>query len=181
MYILFHKPFGVLCQFKGEVSDRTLSEFSLPPKVYPAGRLDKDSEGLLILSDDGKFIQKITDPSFKKDKYYLVQVEGVPRECDLLKMRKGLTIQNYKTLPCKVRLIKDPELFEREKPIRFRKKIPTSWIEVILNEGKNRQVRKMTAHIGYPTLRLFRSQIAKAKIGNLAPGEWREVRREDIL
>lgn len=180
-YIAFYKPYGVLTQFTGEEGDRTLSDFNLPKNVYAAGRLDKDSEGLLVLTDDGAFNQKLTNPKSNKEKTYLVQVENIPTEESLQEMRRGLKIQDYTTKPCKARLIDDPGFEERVPPIRERKSIPTAWLEIIIVEGKNRQVRKMTAKIGHPTLRLIRVAIGKLELGNLKQGEWREVSKSDIL
>lgn len=180
-YIAFYKPFGVLTQFTGEEGDRTLSDFNLPKNVYAAGRLDKDSEGLLLLTDDGVFNQKLTNPKSNKEKTYLVQVENIPTEDSLQQMRAGLKIQDYTTKPCKVRLIDDPGFEERVPPIRERKSIPTAWIEIKIVEGKNRQVRRMTAKIGHPTLRLIRVAIGKLSLGNLKQGEWREVSKSEIL
>ena len=180
-YIAFYKPYGVLCQFTGEEGDRTLSEFNLPKEVYPVGRLDKDSEGLLVLSNDGPFIKKLLDPSSNKEKTYFVQVEKIPQEQDLEKFRKGPTIKGYKTKPAKVKIIKDPGFGPRNPPIRARKNIPTSWLEVILTEGKNRQVRRMTAAIGFPTLRLVRVQVEKLHLGDLLPGEYKSVSKKDII
>lgn len=180
-YLAFFKPYGVLTQFTGEKGDRTLNEFNFPPMVYAAGRLDKDSEGLLILTNDGVFNQKLTNPNSQKEKTYWVQVDKIPTEQDLDKMRSGLLIKDYKTKPCKVSIIPAPSLPERTPPIRYRKNIPTCWLEITLSEGKNRQVRRMTARIGHPTLRLVRASMGKFKLGNLAPGEWIEITRNQIL
>lgn len=181
-YIAFHKPYGVLSQFTGEAGQRTMAEFGLPPGVYAAGRLDKDSEGLLILSDDGPFIQRLLDPDHGHARSYLVQVEGLPEQSDLKRMSAGVTIKGYRTKPCRVELLrKPPEVETRMPPIRERKAIPTSWIRVTLNEGKNRQVRRMTAAVGFPTLRLVRDTMGKLALGDLTQGCWREVRRQDIL
>lgn len=180
-YILFYKPYGVLCQFTGEEGDRTLSEFNLPKEVYAAGRLDKDSEGLLLLTNDGPFIKRLTDPKSKKEKTYWVQVEGIPTAADLKKMTTGLRIKDYLTKPCQARLMKDFSFPERNPPIRERKNIPTSWLEVKLIEGKNRQVRRMCAAIGFPCLRLIRSGIGKVHLGLLKEGEFKEIKRSEIL
>ncbi|TQV78314.1 pseudouridine synthase [Denitrobaculum tricleocarpae] len=181
-YIAFHKPYGVLSQFTGEAGQRTLAEFGLPSGVYAAGRLDKDSEGLLVLSDDGPFIKRLLDPDHGHARSYLVQVEGVPQAQDLKRMSQGVLIKGYRTRPCRVALVPDPPSLEpRDPPIRARKSIPTAWVRVILNEGKNRQVRRMTAAVGYPTLRLLRDSMGKLPLGDLAQGCWREIRRQDIL
>lgn len=180
-YIAFHKPYGVVSQFTGEGA--TLGDFSLPKGVYAAGRLDKDSEGLLLLTDDGPFIKRVTDPSSEKNKVYWAQVEGEPKDTDFLQMRQGLVIKGKKTRPCQVSLLKvdTSSIGERNPPIRERKNIPTSWVEVVLQEGMNRQVRRSLAAIGFPCLRLIRMQIGKLELGNLAAGNWRYTCPEDIL
>lgn len=181
-YIAFYKPYGVLCQFTGESGDITLSEFNLPKGVYAAGRLDKDSEGLLLLTDDGVFNQKLTNPNSKKEKTYHVQVENIPSPKKIKTLCQGVVIKGgYKTLPCKAQLIEDPGFEKRDPPIRERKNIPTSWMEIKLVEGKNRQVRSMTASIDHPTLRLIRVAIGKLKLNKLKPGQWIQVEKEDIL
>ena len=180
-YILFHKPYGVLCQFTGEEGDRTLKDFGLPSEVYAAGRLDKDSEGLLLLTNDGPFIKKITDPKSHKEKTYWAQVEGIPDEESLLTFSKGVKIKGYQTKPCKVKSMPDFTYPERNPPVRFRKNIPTSWIEVRLTEGKNRQVRRMCAAIGFPCLRLIRVGIGKGLLGDLKEGEFKEVSKNSLL
>ncbi len=181
-YIVFNKPFGVLSQFTQEVEgQRTLSEFNFPKGVYAAGRLDKDSEGLLVLTDDGAFNKKLTAPKFEKNKIYWVQVEGAPNDMDFDQFRKGLLIKDYKTLPAKVKILHDFDLPPRDPPIRERKNIPTTWIEVTIHEGKNRQVRRMCAAVGFPCLRLLRAQIGNFRLGDLPPGEWREVSPSSIL
>jgi len=180
-YIAFYKPYGVLTQFTGEEGDRTLADFNLPKNVYAAGRLDKDSEGLLILTDDGVFNQKLTNPKSDKEKTYYVQVENVPTEESLSQMRKGLKIKDYTTKPCKVRIIDDPGFEERDPPIRERKSIPTCWLEIKISEGKNRQVRRMTAKVGHPTLRLVRVSMGKLELGALKQGEWKEVEESQII
>lgn len=184
MIIAFYKPFNVLSQFTGEKPEETLSVFGLPKNVYACGRLDKDSEGLLILSDEANVQHRLTDPKFEKEKTYWVQVEGVPTIENMLLMEKGLFIQDYKTKPCKVRLLNDFEYQDippRTPPIRTRLTVPTSWIEVILTEGKNRQVRRMTAQIGYPTLRLIRQKAGKFPLGKMKPGEWVEIQLKDLI
>ena len=179
-YIAFYKPFNVLCQFTGE--GQTLEGFGLPTEVYAAGRLDKDSEGLLLLTNDGPFIKKVTDPKNDKEKAYWVQVENIPSEKDLEQLRAGVEIKDYITKPAKVKILTpEPNVFDRTPPIRERKNIPTCWLELKITEGKNRQVRRMTAAIGFPTLRLIRVCIGKLELGSLAPGEFREVTREDVI
>lgn len=180
-YIAFYKPYGVLTQFTGEQGDKTLADFNFPPNVYAAGRLDKDSEGLLILTDDGVFNQKLTHPKNHKEKTYLVQIENIPTKDSLDKLAKGVKIKDYLTKPCKVKLVLDPYFAPRNPPIRERKNIPTSWLELKISEGKNRQVRRMTAAIGHPTLRLIRTQIGKLKLSELKPGEWKTVEKKQIL
>lgn len=184
--IAFYKPFGVLTQFSGE--EKNLSEYQLPSGFYPAGRLDKDSEGLLILSDDGDLIQKISAPSFLKRKHYWVQIERIPNLELLKKLEKGILIEDYITKKCQVRFLKEEEVHmipPRTPPIRFRKMVPDCWIEIILSEGKNRQVRKMTAKIGHPTLRLLRVQIGDFVLyqgpkWKLQPGEWIKIKADTI-
>lgn len=180
-YIVFYKPFNVLSQFTTECNSRTLSEFDLPKNVYAAGRLDKDSEGLLLLTDDGDLNQKITNPKSGKEKTYYVQVENIPSTDSIKKLCSGLKIKNYTTAPCKAKIIHDPNLDERNPPIRQRKSIPTCWLEIKISEGKNRQIRRMTAKIGHPTLRLVRVAIGKVTLGNLRPGEWREEKKFSII
>lgn len=180
-YILFHKPYGVLSQFTPEDGARSLAEFNLPTQVYPAGRLDKDSEGLLLLTDDGPLIEKLLNPKSEKEKTYWVLVERVPTKDKLHEMSSGLKIEDYKTKPCQVKILEpQPILPPRIPPVRMRKTIQDVWLEVKLIEGKNRQIRKMTAAIGHPTLRLIRIKIGKLELGNLLPGEWREIQKEDI-
>lgn len=160
----------------------TLSVFNLPKDVYAAGRLDKDSEGLLILTDDGVFIDQLLSPKFDKEKTYWVQVENIPSEESLDKLRAGIVIQDYKTKPAKVSMLDpQPEIAARVPPIRERKTIPTCWIEVVISEGKNRQVRKMTAAIGHPTLRLIRMKVGKFALGDIASGEWKLIEKKEIL
>lgn len=181
VYIAFNKPYGVLSQFTGEACDQTLSEFNLPKDVYAAGRLDKDSEGLLILTNDGVFNQKLTNPKSEKEKTYLVQVENIPSPQKLKELESGVYIQGKKTLPSTARLREDFNPPPRDPPIRERKNIPTIWIELIIKEGRNRQVRKMTAAIGNPTLRLIRVKVGKLSLGDLAPGEFKYIRPQDII
>ncbi len=180
-YIVFHKPYGVLSQFTPEDGARTLAEFNLPKEVYAAGRLDKDSEGLLLLTDDGPLIERLLNPKNDKQKTYWVLVERVPDEESLNRMRHGLKIEDYTTKAAAVNLLDpQPEVAPRDPPVRFRKTVQDVWIEIKISEGKNRQVRKMTAAIGHPTLRLIRMGIGQLTLGNLALGEWREVSLEEI-
>ncbi len=180
-YIAFYKPYGVLSQFTGDEGEKTLRDFGFPSDVYASGRLDKDSEGLLVLTNDGVFIQKISNPNANKEKTYYVQVENIPSENSLNLLRKGLQIKNYVSRPCLASLISPPPIEDRIPPIRFRRNIPTSWLEIRIREGKNRQVRRMTAKIGHPTLRLIRVGIGKLRLSNLLPGEWVYINREEII
>ncbi len=180
-YILFHKPYGVLSQFSPEDGARSLCEFGLPKDVYPAGRLDKDSEGLLLLTNDGPFIEKLLNPENQKLKTYWVLVERVPSEEALNKFKNGLKIEDYVTKKCDVRILSpQPLLPPREPPVRVRKSIQDVWLEIKISEGKNRQIRKMTAAIGHPTLRLIRVGMANLRLEGLLPGEWREIKKEEI-
>ena len=181
-YIKFYKPYDVLCQFTSELGHETLADFKMPPGVYAAGRLDKDSEGLLILSDDGTLIDRLINPKFNHEKTYWAQVEKIPSPESLQKLSLGVKIGDYQTRPCKVKILtEEPKFPERKIPIRVRKSIPTCWIEIILTEGKNRQVRRMTAAIGHPTLRLVRVAIGKIKLFDLAPGEWKNIEKSEIV
>ncbi|MGQ3888694.1 pseudouridine synthase [Legionella sp. CNM-1927-20] len=171
--LLFNKPYGVLSQFTGNFGEKTLAEFIALPNFYAAGRLDKNSEGLLILTDNGKLQHKLSHPSYNKRKYYWVQVEGKPTEDDLQPLREGLKLKETHFLPAAVKCINEPKLWERVPSIRFRKSVPTTWLEIILCEGKNHQIRKMTATIGFPTLRLVRYRIADWSLDDLLPGEYR--------
>lgn len=181
-YFIFNKPYRVLCQFSPVEGKSTLSDYlSLPKDVYPVGRLDYDSEGLLLLTNDGLLHHKLIDPRFEHSRTYYVQVEGIPDEKALKKLSEGVIIENKKTKKSNVRLLKEvPELWERIPPIRFRKSIPTSWLEIELFEGRNRQIRKMTAAVGYPTLRLVRIKIEFLEVFGLKPGEFRELTNEEI-
>ncbi len=173
--ILFNKPYGVLSQFTPEGRWQGLRDYLALPGVYAAGRLDADSEGLLILTDDGALQSRIADPRHKLPKTYWVQVEGAPTDTDLDPLRRGVDLGDFVTRPARARLIDEPAgLWPRNPPIRFRQAIPTSWIELTISEGKNRQVRRMTAKIGYPTLRLIRAAVGEWRLDALQPGEWKE-------
>jgi 23S rRNA pseudouridine2457 synthase len=177
--IAFNKPHLVHCKFTDDAGRPTLASFGLPPRVYVAGRLDHDSEGLLLLTDDGKLNQRLTDPRFKQPKTYLVQVEGAsPTDDDeaLVKLRRGVELNDGLTLPAGARAIDAPDwLWPRVPPVRFRKTVPDCWLELVIREGRNRQVRRMTAAVGLPTLRLVRVAIGEHRLDDLAPGQWREV------
>ncbi len=180
-YILFHKPYNVLSQFTPEHGARTLAEFQLPKDIYPAGRLDKDSEGLLLLTNDGPLIERLLNPKSLKKKTYWALVERVPTEEELERLRAGVKIEDYTTLPCEVRILDpQPELPPRDPPVRVRKTVQDIWIELKIVEGKNRQVRKMTAAIGHPTLRLIRMAIGEMTLGDLKPGDWKEITLNDV-
>ncbi|PCI76164.1 MAG: hypothetical protein COB20_11285 [SAR86 cluster bacterium] len=169
--LLFNKPFAVLSQFTSEPPHRVLAEYINHKGFYPAGRLDKDSEGLLILTDDGKLQQKISNPKYGKFKSYLVQVEGQLTEQALEALRRGIDLKDGPTKPAKAQRIDKPQIWDRDPPIRERKHIPTSWLELSISEGRNRQVRRMTAATGFPTLRLIRTKIDQWDLGGLQPGE----------
>jgi 23S rRNA pseudouridine2457 synthase len=176
--IVFNKPYDVLSQFTDRGTDserRTLSHFIDVPEVYPAGRLDRDSEGLLLLCDDGRLQARIADPRFKMAKTYLVQVEGEPDEASLDLLRKGVRLNDGPTRPAGVERVPAPDLWPRDPPIRVRKSVPDSWLRLTIREGRNRQVRRMTAAVGHPTLRLVRWSIGEWTLERLAPGEWREA------
>lgn len=184
-YFVIYKPYDVLSQFTKEVPEhKTLADFyQFPETVYPVGRLDKDSEGLLILTDDNQFKTKLLDPEKHHKRTYLVQVEGEPDEKAVESLSKGVLIQvnktNYKTRPAIVRLLKfPPDLPDRDPPIRFRKSVPTSWLQIILEEGKNRQIRKMCAKVGYPVLRLVRTHIGTLSLNQMQPGQFQELKKD---
>lgn len=185
--IALHKPYGVLSQFTEDVpGQRTLAAFGLPPDVYPVGRLDRDSEGLLLLSNDGAFIDRVLNPKRGHPRTYLAQVETIPDAAALDALRQGVTIRvngkTHRTRPCEATLLEAaPDLPPRDPPIRSRAAIPTAWLRLTLTEGKNRQVRRMTAAVGFPTLRLVRVAIGRLELGDLPQGAWREVAQRDVL
>jgi 23S rRNA pseudouridine2457 synthase len=184
--IAFNKPYGVLSQFTSDGSaNRTLAEFRFPPRVYPIGRLDADSEGLLLLSDETALNERLLHPKHGHSRIYWAQVEGIPSSEALEKLARGVVIQGHKTLPCKATLLEpQPEVPPRDPPIRFRKTVPDRWIALELVEGKNRQVRRMTAAVGHPTLRLLRVRIGGFELSGIVPGEWKvldEQQRKLVL
>jgi 23S rRNA pseudouridine2457 synthase len=192
-YILFYKPYGVLSQFSdafggsrsdhrnGEKERRTLKDYIPVPKVYPVGRLDWDSEGLMLLTNRGQLQHRLADPRYGHSRTYWVQVERVPDPVAIQQLEQGVIIENYRTRPAKVRLLEpEPTLPPRDPPIRYRKSVPTAWLELVLTEGKNRQVRRMTAKVGFPTLRLVRVAIAHLHLGNMQPGEWRDLTAQEL-
>jgi 23S rRNA pseudouridine2457 synthase len=174
--LLFNKPFGVMSQFTDESGHPGLKHFIQVPDVYSVGRLDHDSEGLLLLTDDGPLAHRLTDPRYEHPKTYWVQVEKVPDEAALEALRQGVEVQGQKTRPAEAKLLDpEPDVPPRDPPVRFRKSIPTAWIELTIREGRNRQVRRMTAAVGYPTLRLMRVGIGPVRLGDLPPGQWRDL------
>ncbi|GAB3345267.1 pseudouridine synthase [Lysobacter tyrosinilyticus] len=177
MLIAFNKPYGVLCQFTDRSTPprRTLAEFGLPPDVYAAGRLDFDSEGLLLLTDDGGLAHRLTDPKHKQPKTYWVQVEGDPTHEQLDALRRGVELNDGLTRPAQAQRIDAPVLWPRDPPVRYRKTVPDAWLELTIGEGRNRQVRRMTAAVGLPTLRLVRVAVGGQRVDGLASGEWRRV------
>lgn len=186
-YLLFNKPFRVLCQFTAgtggpEVTSgrRTLADFVPIPNVYPVGRLDFDSEGLLLLTDNGALQHRWSDPRFGHTRTYWVQIEGEVELTALRQLETGVKVRDYRTQPARVRAIPEPMLEPRNPPIRYRKGIPVSWIEITLHEGRNRQVRRMTASVGLPTLRLVRIALGELRIDRLAPGAWRDLKAAEL-
>jgi 23S rRNA pseudouridine2457 synthase len=178
MLIAFNKPYGVLCQFtdRSQPPRPTLAGFALPPNVYPAGRLDFDSEGLLLLTDDGGLAHRLTDPRHKRPKTYLVQVEGAPDEAPLAALRAGVLLNDGPTAPAAARIVDAPDwLWPRDPPVRVRRTVPDAWLELTIHEGRNRQVRRMTAAVGLPTLRLLRVAVDGYRLDGLVPGQWRVV------
>jgi 23S rRNA pseudouridine2457 synthase len=180
-YLIFHKPYGVLSQFTPAGTHLTLGDYIDVPGVYAAGRLDADSEGLLLLTDDGALQHRLTDPKFRHPRTYWAQVERIPDEQALEQLRTGVIVKDYRTRPAEARLLAaEPSLPDRDPPIRQRQSIPTAWLELTLTEGKNRQVRRMTAAVGFPTLRLVRVAIGSIHLADLKPGNWRELSPEEL-
>ncbi len=179
--IAFNKPFNVLCQFTDKEGRATLADYIDLPGVYAAGRLDRDSEGLLLLTDDGVLQQRITQPRSQLWKHYWVQVEGIVSDTALERLRTGVTLKDGPTAPARARRIAEPDgLWARDPPVRYRKSVPDSWLELAIQEGRNRQVRRMTAAVGFPTLRLIRCAIGPVTLGDLQPGQWREIDRRSL-
>ena len=180
-YIIINKPFEVLTQFTDETGRATLKDYVPIPNIYPVGRLDYDSEGLVLLTDDKALQHRLADPKFKIEKTYWAQVENIPNESALQELRSGVYLKNIKTLPAKASLLQpDPKVWERSKPIRFRQNIPTTWLQISLTQGMNRQVRKMTAAVGFPTLRLIRVSIGPLQLADLLPGEYRPLTPQEV-
>jgi 23S rRNA pseudouridine2457 synthase len=181
-HLLFYKPYNVLSQFTDDspTPRSTLKDFIPVPNVYPVGRLDQDSEGLMLLTDNGQLQHRLSDPKFEHSKTYWVQVENIPTDAAIAQLRKGVRIKDYLTRPAIVDRLPEPDLPDRDPPIRFRKNIPTAWLEISLTEGRNRQVRRMTAAVGFPTLRLVRVAIGKLRLTGLSPGQWRELTPDEL-
>lgn len=179
MLLLLNKPYNVLCQFTDSEKRQTLADFVPIKGIYPAGRLDRDSEGLVLLTDDGSLQHRISHPRHKLEKTYWVQVEGIPDEQAIAALCTGVQLKDGKTAPAKARVIHEPDLWPRQPPIRVRAQIPTTWLELTITEGRNRQVRRMTAAIGHPTLRLIRSKIGPWSVAGLAPGKWQEAKTSE--
>lgn len=181
MLLAFHKPYGVLSQFTDDGSaNRTLAEFGFPNGVYPIGRLDADSEGLLLLSDEARLTEQLLHPRKGHERTYWAQVERIPSEAALAELRRGVDLRGDRTRPCRAKVLEpQPVMPPRVPPIRFRKNVPDTWIELVLTEGKNRQVRRMTASVGHPTLRLVRVAIGGLRVESIGAGEWRELTREE--
>lgn len=184
-YIVFYKPYNVLCQFTDEsphaATRQTLKDYIPVPAVFAVGRLDQDSEGLLLLTNDGQLQHQLSHPKFQHPRTYWVQVEQIPDEAALQALAQGVMIKDYRTRPAQVRrLLNEPDLPPRDPPIRFRKTVPTAWLELTLTEGRNRQVRRMTAAVGYPTLRLVRVAIANLRLDGLLPGQWRDLSSVEV-
>ena len=178
--ILLNKPFDTICQFSASPPHATLADWVPVAGVYPAGRLDTDSEGMVLLTDHGPLQHAIAHPAAKAPKTYWVQVEGTPEAEQLEQLRQGMDLGDFVTQPASVRILPEPELWPRQPPVRFRKTVPTHWLEIIISEGKNRQVRRMTAKVGLPTLRLVRVAVGSLKLGELQPGEWREIAKGEL-
>ncbi|MBL1175140.1 pseudouridine synthase [Pantanalinema sp. GBBB05] len=185
-YLLFYKPYNVICQFTddsppAQTTRQTLKDYIAVANVYPVGRLDQDSEGLMLLTNHGTLQHRLIDPQFQHPRTYWVQVERIPDEAALQHLQQGVVIQGYRTRPAQVtRLVEEPPLPPRDPPIRYRKQVPTTWLEITLTEGRNRQVRRMTAAVGFPTLRLVRVQIANLSIAGLSPGQWRDLTATEL-